>query len=108
MKLRASFVHVHCATVKHRSSERRNCALGFRRLRHLHEGDTAGFARIPVLDDGDGFDGTVGCKQFAQLLLRHRDIQVSDKYICHEFILLNLPEISQSATNAEFQKAILM
>ena len=44
-------------------------------------------SRIPVLDDGDGFDGTVGCKQFPQLLLRHRDIQVSDKDVSHEFIL---------------------
>ena len=47
----------------------------------------AGFARIPVLEDGDGFDGTVRCKQFPQLLFRHRDIQVSDKDVSHEFIL---------------------
>ena len=87
MKLRASFVHVHWTAVKHRSVECRNNALGFRRVRHLHEGYAAGFARIPVLDDGDGFDGTVGCKQFPQLLLRHRDIQVSDKDVSHEFIL---------------------
>ena len=44
-------------------------------------------SRIPVLDDGDGFDGTVGCKQFPQLLIRHRDIQVSDKDVSDEFIL---------------------
>ena len=58
MKFRASFVHVHRTAVKHGSIQCRNSALG---LRHLHEGDAAGFARIPVLDDGDGFDGTVGC-----------------------------------------------
>ena len=46
-----------------------------------------GFARIPVLDDGDGFDCSVGCKQFPQLLLRHRDIRASDKNVSHEFIL---------------------
>lgn len=88
MKLRASFIHVHRTAVKHYSVQGRNGALGFGRLRHLHEGDAAGFARIPVLDDGDGFDGTVGCKQFPQLLLRHRDIQVPDKDVSHEFILL--------------------
>jgi hypothetical protein len=87
MKLRASFVHVHQAAIKHRSVQCRNGALGFCRLRHLHEGDAAGFARIPVLDDDDGFDGTVGGKQFPQLLFRHRDIQVSDKDVSHEFIL---------------------
>jgi len=87
MKLRASFVHAHRTTVKHRSMQCRNSALGFRRLRHLHEGDAAGFARIPVLDDGDGFDGSLGCKNFPQLLLRHRDIQVPDKNVSHEFIL---------------------
>lgn len=88
MKLRSRFVHIHRTSVKHGSIQCRNSALGFRRLRHLHEGDAAGFARIPVLDDGDGFDGTVGCKQFPQLLLRHRDIQVPDKDVSHEFILL--------------------
>ena len=76
MKLRASFIHVHRTAINHGSIQRRNRTLGLGRLRHLHEGDAAGFARIPVLDDGDGFDGTVGCKQFPQLLLRHRDIQV--------------------------------
>jgi hypothetical protein len=30
----------------------------------------------------------VGCKQFPKLLLCHRDIQVSDKDVSHEFILL--------------------
>ena len=86
MKLRASLVHVHRTTVKYRFVECRNSCLRFRRLRHLHEGDAAGFARIPVLDDGDGFDDTVGCKEFPQLPLRHRDIQVSDKDVGHEFI----------------------
>ena len=87
MKLRASFVHCHRTAVKHRPGQCRNGALGFHRLGHLHEGDASGFARIPVLDDGDGFNGTVGGKQFPQLLLRHRDIQVSDKDVSHEFIL---------------------
>jgi hypothetical protein len=68
MKLRARFVHVHRAAVKHRSIQCRNSALGFRRLGHLHKGDAAGFARIPVLDDRDGFDVSVGCKNFPQLL----------------------------------------
>jgi hypothetical protein len=86
MKLRASFVHVHRTTIKYRFVECRNSAPGFRRLCHLHEGEAAGFARIPVLDDRDGFDGAVGCKQFPQLLLRHRDIQVPDKDVGHEFI----------------------
>ena len=87
MKLRATFVHVHRTAVKHRSIQCRNSGLGFRRLGHLHESDAPRFARIPVLDDGDGFDGTVACKQFPQLLLRHSDIEVSDKDVSHEFIL---------------------
>ena len=87
MKLRASFVHTHRTAIKHGSIQCRNSALGFRRLHRLHEGDTAGFARIPVLDEGDGFDVSVGYKNFPQLLLRHRDIQVSDKNVRHEFIL---------------------
>jgi len=85
-KLRASFVHVHRAAVKHRSVQCKNGGLGFSRLRHLYERDAAGFAGIPVVDDGDGFDCSVGCKQFPQLLLRHRNIQVSDKDVSHEFI----------------------
>ena len=87
LKLRASFVHVHCTTVQHCSVECRNSALGLGRLCHLHEGHAAGFARIPVLDDGNGFDGAMGCKQFPELLLRDCDIQVSDKDVSHEFIL---------------------
>ena len=87
MKLRASFVHAHRTTVEHSSIQCRNSALGFRRLCHLHEGDAARFARIPVLDDRDGFDSSVGCKKFPQLPLRHRDIQFPDKNVSHEFIL---------------------
>lgn len=87
MKLRASFVHGHRTSVEHRPGQCRNSALGFDGLRHLHEGDAAGFARVPVLDDGHGFDCSVGRKQFPQLLLRHRDIQVSNKDVSHEFIL---------------------
>jgi len=85
MKLGASLVHVHRTAVKRRSIQCRNSALGFGRLRHLHERDAARFACIPVLDDGDGFDGTVGCKQLSQLLLRHRDIQVPYKNVSHKF-----------------------
>ena len=87
MKLRASFVHCHRTAVKHSPGQCRNGALGFHRLGHLHEGDASGFARIPVVDDGNGFDCSVDCKQFPQLLLRHRDIQISDKNVSHEFIL---------------------
>jgi hypothetical protein len=109
MKLRASFVHVHRAAVKHLSVQCGNGAPGFSRLRHLHERDATRFARIPVLDDGNGFDGTVGCKQFPQLLLRHSNIQVSDKNVNHESILLLicLKARDQERTR-NFQKAILM
>ncbi len=88
MKFGASFIHGHRTAVKHHSVQRRDRALGFHRLRHFHEGDAAGFARIPVLDNGDGFDGSVSGEHFAQLLLSHRDIQVSDKNVSHEFILV--------------------
>jgi hypothetical protein len=108
MKLRASFVHVHRAAVKHRSVQCRNGALGFSRSGHLHERDAPRFARIPVLDDGNGFDGTVGCKQFPHLLLRHRDVQVSNEDVGHSSDSSCSSEISQPGTNAEFQKAIFM
>lgn len=87
MKLRACFVHVHRTSVEHRSIKRRNSCLCFRRLRHLHEGHAPGLARIPVLDDRDGFDISVGRKKFSQLLLRRGDIQVPDKNVRHEWIL---------------------
>ena len=80
-KSRASLVHVHSAAIKHRSIQCRNGALGFRHLRHLHESDATGFARIPVFHHRNGFDGSMGCKKFTQLLLRHRDIQVPDKNV---------------------------
>ena len=87
MKLRARFVHADRTAVKHGSIQCRNSALRVRRLHHLHEGDAAGFARIPVLDDRDGFDGPVRYKKISQLLLRHRNIQVPNKDVSHEFIL---------------------
>ena len=88
MKLRASFVRGHRTSVEHRSTERRNSCLRFRRVRHLHEGHAAGLPRIPVLDDRDGFDISMGCKKFLQLLLRRGDVEVPDKNVSHEFILL--------------------
>ena len=105
MKPRASFVHAYRTPVKHRSTQCRNSALRFRRLRHLHEGEAAGFARIPVRDDRNGFDGSVGCKKFPQLLLRHRDIQVSDKNVSHEFILfLIFPEFCNQERTRNFKR----
>lgn len=105
MKLQASFVHIHRTAVKHRSVQRRNSALGFRRLGHLHEGYAPRFARIPVLDDGDSVDSTVGCKQFPQLPLRHRDIQISDEDVGHEFILfLIFPESRNQERTRNFKR----
>jgi hypothetical protein len=105
MKLRPSFVHIHRTAVKHRSVQGRNGAQGFSRLRHLHECYAAWFARIPVLHDHDGFHGTVGCKQFPQLLLRHRDIQVSDKNVSHEFILLPIfAKLNKSGVARNFKR----
>lgn len=85
--LRTSFVYVDGPPVKNCSVQRSDSALGFVRLRHLHEGDAAGFPGIPVLDHGDGFDTSVGGKNFPQLLFRHRDVQVSDKNVSHEFLV---------------------
>jgi len=87
MKLRTSFVHSHRTPIEHLSNQRSNSGLGLRRLRHLDKSDTAWLTSIPVLDDRDGFDGSVFCKNFSQLLLCHRDIKVSDKNVGHEFIL---------------------
>jgi len=109
MKLWASFVYVHRAAVKHRSLQCRNGALGLSRVRHLHERDAPRFGRIPVLDDGDGFDCSVGCKNVSQLLLRHRHIQVPDKNVSHKFILfLIFPKSRDQERTRNFQKAILM
>ena len=87
MRLRASFAHPHRTPVQHGSIECCDSALGFRRLRHFHEGYAARFARIPVVDDGDAVDAAVDCKKVAQLLLRHRDIEIPDKDVGHELIL---------------------
>lgn len=87
IKLRACFVHFHRAPIEHRSVQRSNSCLGFQRLRHLDESHTARFARIPVLDDRDGFDGSVGREDVSQLLLCHRDIDVPDKNVNHELIM---------------------
>jgi len=87
MKLRTSFVHSHRTPIDYLSIQRSNSTLGLRRLRHLDKGDTAWLASIPVLDDCDGFDGSVCCKNVSQLLLCHRHVKVSDKNVGHEFIL---------------------
>jgi hypothetical protein len=93
MKLRTSFVHPHRALIEQHSIERRNSGLGFSRLRHLDKSDTAGVTRVPVHDDRDGFDGSMCCKNFSQLLLCHREIEVPDKNVGHEFIpATDLPE----------------
>ena len=105
MKLWAGFVHVHRTTVKHRSIQRSNGALSLRRLRHFHERDAAGLARIPVLHDLNGFDGSVRCKKFPQLLFRHRNIQVSDKNVSHEFILfLTFPKSDDQERTRNFKR----
>jgi hypothetical protein len=83
MKLRISFVHSHRTPIEHLSIQRSDSGLGFRRLRHLDKSDTAGLARVPVDDDRDGFDGTICCKNFPQLLLCYRDIKVADKNVGH-------------------------
>lgn len=76
--------------------QRGNSCLRFRRLRHLDESNTARFARIPVLDDSDAFDGSVGREGIAQLLLCHRNIEIPDKEVSHELIL---PVIFRNACN---------
>ena len=107
IKLRASFIHFHRAAVKGCSIQCRNSAVGFSLLSHFHEGDASGFARIPVLNDRNGFDTSVGDKKVPQLLLCHREIQVPDKDVSHEFILLLifLKSRNQESTR-NFQKAI--
>ena len=84
---RSSFVHARRTAVKHRSIQCRNSALDFPRLRHLHQGYASRFSPIPVRDDRDGFEGSVGCQKFPQLLLRQRDIQVPDENVSHDSII---------------------
>jgi hypothetical protein len=93
MKLRSSFVHSHRTPIEHRSVQRSDSGLGFRRLRHLDKSHTPGLARVPVHNDPDGFDDTMRCKSLSQLLLCYRDIQVPDTNVGHEFIsATDLPE----------------
>ena len=100
MKFRTGFVHSHRTPIEHLSIQRINSCLGFRCLCHLDKSDTAGLARVPVHDDHDGFDGSMHCKNFSQLLLRYRDIKVADKNGGHEVILpLMFPNISQLGTH---------
>lgn len=74
LKLGTSFVHSHRAPVEHLSFQRGNSGLSFRHLLHPDERDAARFARIPVLGERYGFDGTVFCKKFPELALCHSDI----------------------------------
>jgi hypothetical protein len=54
------------------------------------------------------FDGSVCCKNFPELLLRHRDVKVPDKNVGHEFILpLIFLNVSQLETEAEISKGDL-
>ena len=101
IKFRTSFIHTHRTAVQHSSIEGGNCALRFRRLRHLNKGHPPGFAGISVHHYADRFDGSVGCKKFPQLLFRHRNIQVSNKYIGHEFFS-SRPCSRNPELNAEF------
>jgi hypothetical protein len=87
IELRAGFVDPDRTPVQRRSIQGSNRCLGFRRLRHLDESNTARFAGIPIHDEGDGLDGPVSRKQIAQLLLGQGDIEVPDKNISHESIL---------------------
>ena len=94
MKLRTSFVHPHRTPVEQHSIQRSDSGLSFRRLRHLDKSDTAGLASIPVDDDRDGFDGSLCCKNFSQLLLCYRDIKVPDKKVGHGFIpITDIPDV---------------
>jgi hypothetical protein len=86
MNLRTSFVHSHRTPVEHRSVQRSDRSPGFSCLVHLDKSNTAGLAGIPVHHDRDGFDTSMRCKNFSQLLLCHGNIQVPDEDIGHEFI----------------------
>jgi hypothetical protein len=92
MELGTSFVHPQRTLIEHLSIQRSDSGLGFSCLRHLDKSHTAGLARVPVDDDRDGFDGSMCCKNFSQLLLGDRDVKVPDKNIGHEFIPADLRE----------------
>jgi hypothetical protein len=87
IKLGASFVHSQGTSVEHCSMQRSDSCLRFRRLRHLDESNPAWFTRISVLEEGDRFNGAECREGISQLLLCHRDIEVSDKDISHKLIL---------------------
>ena len=87
LKLGTGLVHFHLTPIEHRSIQRSDCGLGFRRPRHFDKSHAAGLARVPVHDDRDGFDGS----HLSQLLLGCRDIKVPDKNVDHNCIPARAP-----------------
>ena len=86
-KLRPSFVHSHRPTVQDLSIESCDSGFSLSRMAHLDKSNATRLPRIPVHDDLNAFDSSVGGENLLQLLLRGRDIEVSDKYVGHEPIL---------------------
>jgi len=84
IKLGASFVHSHYASIQRRSIQRSYSSLGFRRLRHLDECDAARLAGIPILYDLNGFDHSMSREDISQCLLCHRNIEVPNKNVSHD------------------------
>jgi hypothetical protein len=105
IEFRTSFVHRHRTPIEYLSIQCSDGSPRFSRLRHLDKSDTTGLARVSVHDDRDGFDGSMRCKNFSQLLLCYRDIKVPDKNVGHGFITaIDLPGTSPLETEAGLSK----
>jgi hypothetical protein len=87
LRFRTGFIDAHGTPVELVPIQGSNCAFSFHRLCHFDESHTAWLTRVTVLDKRDGFHRSVCRKKFSQLLLRGRDIKVSDKNIGHELNL---------------------
>jgi hypothetical protein len=79
---------------------------GFCCLRYLDKSDTAGGAPVSLSKTiNHGFDGALGCKNFPELLLGYRDVQLPARMLVTTEVM---PPFSNSVeTGDETQKAIL-
>jgi hypothetical protein len=79
------FVDIQRAAAKFFSIQSRNGLLGFRRVGHFHEGESARAAGIPIGYYADLIDFAVGFKQGSQLCFGGAVREVANKKLLHGF-----------------------
>jgi hypothetical protein len=79
LQFRARFVQFHGAVIQEDSIQRLDSRVGFSRIGHFNESETARSTGVTVLHDGDRFNRSVGGEKIFQLRFRGRQIQVSNE-----------------------------